>query len=343
MTKVLKLVMNSIMKRTPEKIRIGTRGSPLALAQTRMVCEAVHRTHPEISTEVIVIKTSGDWTPQQRDRLLDQDSGGKALFAKEIEEALLAGTIDAAVHSMKDMDSALPEGLAIDHMLPREDPRDALLLTPAFKIKPAGETYILSDLPEGTLIGTASLRRAAFLLRKRPNFEMVPLRGNVQTRIEKVQAGQVEATLLAMAGLNRLHLAHYADIILDPDDMLPSAGQGAVGIETRTDHEEISAIFSHISCYNTILCVKAERKAVQALQGSCRAPIGAYAMDKNGHLHLRVHVASPNGALFFSDEGTAKVTTVEEAETLGSKIGNRMRTCLPEGLFSGPFPSQFGG
>ncbi len=287
---------------------------------------------------MIVIKTSGDWIPEQGETLLNDHERGKALFAKEIEEALLEKRIDSAVHSMKDMDSGLPAGLVIDHMLPREDPRDCLLFSPALKRHKGQAPFTLADLPHGSLVGTASIRRAAFLLRMRPDLRLTPLRGNVQTRLDKLQAGQIDATLLALAGLRRLALVHHADCLLEPETMLPSAGQGAIGIEIREGEQDISAIFGHISCIKTALCVKAERKAVQALGGSCRAPIGAYAAFEGEELHLQVHVASAQGTFFAADDIKGSARTFGQAEDLGETLGTRLRTRLPEGIFAEPFP-----
>ena len=213
------------MAETP-RLRLGTRGSPLALAQANEVRARLAAVHPELSeqaaVEIVVITTTGD---QVQDRTL-AEIGGKGLFTKEIEEALLAGRIDAAVHSMKDVPTWLPEGLEISTILPREDPRDAIFSA-------GGQD--LAGLPAGSVVGTASLRRQAQVLLARPDLKVVPLRGNVETRLRKLAEGQVDATLLAMAGLKRLGKAGEVSAVLAPEDMLPAVAQGAIGLEIRAD------------------------------------------------------------------------------------------------------------
>ncbi len=323
------------MKRT---IRIGTRGSALALTQTRTVCASVEDAHEDVACEIVVIKTSGDWTPSDGEVRLSEVDGGKGLFAKEIEQALLRGDIDAAVHSMKDMDSQLPQGLVIHHMLPREDARDALLFANEINVlaNDAQFNNPLDILPVGAVIGTASVRRAAMILSKRPDVKIVPFRGNVRTRIQKLRGEidydleeKVDCTLLAIAGLNRLGIAHEADAILSVDDMLPSAGQGAVGVEILENNNDIIAVFSHISCEKTVFCVKAEREALRIFDGSCHTPIGAYATLHDGQMHLRVCVCSLDGAQSFYDEEIASVTNVETALAIGRIVGERLKMIIP--------------
>lgn len=301
-------------------LRIGTRGSKLALIQTGMVAEAVKARHPGISIEIVEIKTSGDWKPADGETRLAESEGGKGLFAREIEQALLAGDVDCGVHSMKDMASFLPEGLVIDHMLPREDARDAFL---------GNDHKCLADLPQGATVGSSSLRRQAFILAKRPDLKVVPLRGNVPTRIEKLRNGQVDATVLAYAGLKRLGLEGEADCVIGPEDMLPAAGQGAVGIETRIGDAATRALFDALHCRDTGLRVTAERAALQVLNGSCRTPIGAYAEIEGARMRLAVVVASEDGTQFFREEiaGDAAV-----AEALGRRAGEALRTRVPEEL-----------
>lgn len=305
-------------------LKIGTRGSPLALAQVEMVREALAASCPEVEVEVVVIQTSGDWKPADGEVALPDDAGGKALFAKEIEEALLAGKIDAAVHSMKDMDSDLPKGLVIEHMLLREDVRDALLFHDSLSD--------ISQLKDGAFVGTVSVRRGAFLRKMRPGLEIVPFRGNVQTRIDKLRSGQVDATLLAVAGLKRLGLLDEISEVLDVDVMLPAAGQGAVGIEVREDDVNTLAKFSCISDLNTVLCVKAERAVLRALDGSCHSPIGAFAVFGERGMHVRVCVVSPDGQRDFYDEAHGVVETVDEAEVLGRGLGMRLKKRIPAGI-----------
>ncbi len=214
-----------------KKIVIGTRGSELAMTQTNMVCDALREAWPDLEIEVKEILTSGDWRISDGEVRLATADGGKGQFATEIEVFLTLNEIDIAVHSMKDMDSNLPDGLVIDHMLPREDARDTLLFADRDAV------CAIEDLPAGTVVGTASVRRQAFMLSLNPALRVVPLRGNVGTRIEKVRRGDVDVTLLATAGLNRLGIAGEADVILNEDVMLPAAGQGAVGIEMRAGDE----------------------------------------------------------------------------------------------------------
>jgi len=341
-------------------LKIGSRGSPLALKQVEMVQEALAEVSPALETEVVIIETSGDWKPSDGEVLLSEADGGKAQFAKEIEEALLAGEVDCAVHSIKDMDSFLPDGLVIDHMLPREDARDCLLFSsdladnsrldsgeredPGFRrddicvgedpaVEPQDDSLgRLSAIPDGAVAGTASVRRAAFLLAKRPDLKIEPFRGNVQTRIGKLRVGQVDVTMLAAAGLKRLGIFDEADAVLSVDEMLPAAAQGAIGIELRAGDEELANVFSQISHEKTVLCVKAERAVLKALDGNCHSPIGAYAVLESETMWIRVCVASVDGGQVFEDEIRGSVGTVEEAQLLGEEIGARMKLVIPEGI-----------
>jgi hydroxymethylbilane synthase len=314
------------MKDRITAIKIGTRGSPLALKQTQMVCEALACAFPDLKVETRIIKTSGDWRPEEGERRLLEAEGGKGLFAKEIEEELLAGTIDAAVHSMKDMPTFLPKGLVIRHMLPREDVRDALLCQDR-------GLRGLADLPHGAVVGTASVRRQAFLLSQRPDLKIVPLRGNVQTRIEKLRSGQVDATLLAVAGLKRLGLENEIDVALEPQEMLPAAGQGAVGIEIKENNTNILAIFDQIIHAPTYLCVTAERALLGVLDGSCHTPIGAYAvLDGQGHMILHGSVASLDGREIYRDHVSGIIQSAQDAEMLGQTLGQRLKDKVPEAL-----------
>ncbi|GJL86164.1 MAG: porphobilinogen deaminase [Micavibrio sp.] len=303
-----------------KKIKIGSRGSPLALKQVEMVKAALG---PEVETETVIIKTSGDWNPADGEVALPDHEGGKALFAKEIEEALLADEIDVAVHSMKDMDSTLPEGLIIPCMLPREDPRDALITR-------TGAT--LDDLPEDAVVGTTSPRRKAFLLARKRSLKIVPFRGNVGTRLEKLKSADVDATVLAVAGLKRLGLAGEITQILDKKDMIPAAGQGAIGLELKAKNEQLIAKFSQINCLNTNICVNAERSFIQEIGGSCHTPVGAHAILENNKVFLQVMLASEDGNKFWSDEICGEASTSEEAIQLGKKLGESLKSRLPEGV-----------
>ncbi|MFN0219352.1 MAG: hydroxymethylbilane synthase [Hyphomicrobium sp.] len=266
------------------KIRIGTRGSPLALAQAHEVRDRLKSAH-DLSDEAIsitIIKTTGD---QILDRPL-AEIGGKGLFTKEIEDALLAHEIDVAVHSMKDMQTALPDGLAIGAVLPREDVRDAFI-----SLRHAS----LAEIPAGAVVGTSSLRRQAQLLHKRPDLTVVGFRGNVQTRLRKLQDGVAEATFLAVAGLKRLGLADRITAPVPIDQMLPAVAQGAIGLEIRAGDAETAEWIAPLNDAATALAVTAERAFLARLEGSCRTPIAGYAHLEAGKLVFRGQVLSPDG------------------------------------------------
>ena len=291
-------------------LRIGTRGSRLALAQTNMVRDLLAATHSHLApAEITVIKTTGD---QVRDRPL-ADIGGKGLFTKEIEEALLAGRIDLAVHSMKDMPTVLPAGLVVDCLLPREDPRDALF---------AGAAASIADLPDGAVVGTASLRRAAQLLARRPDLKVVPFRGNVDTRLDKLAAGAVDATLLAVAGLKRLGMADRMGAILEPEEMLPAVAQGAVGIECRADDARTRGLLVPLNHGDTALRVAAERALLRVLDGNCRTPIAALAELADGVLRLRGLLARPDGSQMVTVERRGEPSL---AAALGRDAGAELK------------------
>jgi len=264
-------------------IRIGTRKSPLALAQAEEVSNRLRAAWPELETELVKITTSGD-------RFIDRplaDIGGKGLFTKEIEEALLAGDIDIAVHSMKDMPTLLPDGLTIGCMMEREDPRDMLI---------ADDVRSLADLPKAARIGTSSLRRAAQLLMLRPDLVIVPFRGNVETRIEKLKAGKAGATMLAVAGLNRLGIMDAPGFVLDIHECLPAVAQGAVGIECREHDAEILGLLEPLNDPATAIAVSCERAFLKELDGSCRTPIAGYARLNGSEIHFSGLIAKPDGS-----------------------------------------------
>lgn len=310
-----------------KKIRLGTRGSPLALRQTSMVREALLTADPSLDIEVVVVLTSGDWKPAHGEVPLKADAGGKALFAKEIQERLLVGEIDAAIHSMKDMESFMLDDLVIPWMLPREDPRDALIVTDG-----NAKNVSLDDLPHAAKVGTTSLRRQAFLLAKRPDLQIQPLRGNVQTRIDKIRAGQVDASFLAIAGLKRLGLEHEVAGVLSVDDMLPAAAQGAVGIEVRKDRMTELSVFDQINCINTNICVTAERSVLRALEGSCHTPAGAYAQIINDQIYLKGCVIMPDGSdVFFAEEKNIDCT-LEAVKEAGVRVGLSIKERVPAGV-----------
>jgi len=287
------------------KIRIGTRGSPLALAQARQVQARLAAAHGpgEDAYELVVIKTTGD---KITDRPLAEE-GGKGLFTKEIEEALIAGEIDLAVHSMKDMPTVLPRGLAIGATLEREDPRDAFI-----SVKYAS----LADVPAGATVGTSSLRRQAQVLHRRPDLKVVPFRGNVETRLKKLDEGLADATFLACAGLNRLGLARHIKAPMDTDVMLPAVAQGAIGIEIRSDDLDTARLVAPLNDAATALCVAAERAFLAKLDGSCRTPIAGLAELRGGMLHFRGEILTPDGA---QSHATARNGPPQTALRLGEE------------------------
>ncbi|MBP2301722.1 hydroxymethylbilane synthase [Azospirillum picis] len=309
---------------TTHPLRIGTRGSPLALAQAHETRDRLIAAHPHLAApgaiEIVVFKTTGD-------RILDRtlaEAGGKGLFTKELEEALFDGRADLAVHSMKDVPTALPDGLEIATLLPREDPRDAF-----FARTGSG----LADLPPGAVVGTAGLRRQAQVLELRPDLTVVPLRGNVQTRLSKLDAGEVDATLLALAGLRRLGLTDRITAVLEPETMLPAVAQGAIGIEIRSADDATRALLAPLNCDETMVRVTAERALLAALDGSCRTPIAALATLDGDALHLRAKVLSHDGRSIFRTERRG---TAAEAESLGTDAGEEIRALLPPGFFTAP-------
>jgi hydroxymethylbilane synthase len=303
-----------------EKLCIGTRGSPLAIIQAEAVGGLLEAAFPGLAVEYIIVRTSGD---RIQDRPL-ADVGGKGLFTKEIEQDLFAGNIDLAVHSMKDMETVLPEGLCIAAMLPREDPRDVLL---------AGAGQTLDTLPAAARVGTSSVRRQAQILHRRPDLTVVPFRGNVQTRLRKLEAGEADATLLAAAGLKRLGTMEIVNQVLDPDEILPAAGQGAIGIETRAADEDVVSMLSAIDHPDTTLRVSAERAVLAALDGSCRTPIGALAdLDASGGAaYLRALVARPDGSEMHHGE---RRCSRGDAIAAASELGAELRAAMGEAFFS---------
>ena len=305
--------MASSQSDSNKALRIGTRGSPLALAQAHEARTRLIAAHPALGApgaiEIHVIKTTGD---KVQDRPLSE-VGGKGLFTKEIEEALLAGEIDLAVHSMKDMPTWLPEGLVIECLLPREDARDVLIATQGNSI---------ATLPRGAVVGSASLRRAAQVKALRPDLAIVPLRGNVETRIAKVQRGDATATLLALAGLKRLRKEAMATAILSTDEILPAVAQGAIGLETRVDDDRIKALLAPLNDPETQMRVNAERACLAVLEGSCRTPIAAFAELSGDALRLRALIALPDGSKVHRQEATA---SARNANDLGEEIGRKLK------------------
>lgn len=294
-----------------KKTRIGTRGSALALAQaheTRARLSAVTG-RGEDEFEIVVIKTSGD---QILDRPLSE-VGGKGLFTKEIEEALLDGSIDLAVHSSKDMPTVLPEGLFISAFLPREDVRDAW-------ISPKAKS--LADLPAGAKVGTSSLRRRAMVKRLRPDLEVVEFRGNVQTRLKKLADGVADATLLANAGLRRLGLDAEITSLIATEDFLPAVGQGAICIESRVGDEATTAMLALIHHEETAVALTLERAFLRELDGSCRTPIAGLARVEGGTVHFEGLILRPDGS---EAHAITRSGPLAEAETIGRDAGRVLK------------------
>lgn len=303
-----------------EKLVIGTRGSPLALWQAEKVRSELALIG--YKSELKVIKTTGDWSPDVGEVALSN----KACFATEIENALLNGDIDLGVHSMKDMEVTLPERLCIPFMLPRADVRDAFLSRAA---------QSLGDLPIGAIVGTVSPRRAAFALNMRPDLKIVPFRGNVQTRIEKMVSGQVDATFLAVAGLDRLGMSDQITSVVDLEYMLPSVGQGAIGIEIREDDRQRLSFIESFSCQRTVLCVECERGVLRALSGSCHSAVGVLAeFPDHDEMTLRVKVLSHDGKGIWMAFESARVGSVDEAVEFGLRVGHALKHDVPEGVLS---------
>lgn len=273
------------MPRPPHPFKIGTRGSPLALWQAHAVRGALMAAFdlPEAAFEVVIIKVLGD---QILDRAL-KDIGGKGLFTREIEDALAVGDIDIAVHSMKDMPTVQPEGLILDCYLPRADVRDAFVSV---------EFGALMDLPQGAVVGTSSLRRRAQLLARRPDLKLVEFRGNVQTRMQKLNDGVAQATFLAMAGLVRLGMAHLARGPIAPSDMLPAVAQGAIGIERRLKDARTAAMLAAIHHAPTGRQLAAERAFLARLDGGCNTPIAGLAVLEGDQIWLRGEILRPDGS-----------------------------------------------
>lgn len=301
-------------------LKIGTRGSPLALWQAHEVrrCLMLAFDLPEAAFEIVVIKVTGD---QILDKAL-KDIGGKGLFTREIEEALLDGGIDVAVHSMKDMPTVQPDGLLLDCYLPREDVRDAFVSPGVAR---------LADLPEGALVGSSSLRRRAQLRLKRPDLRLVEFRGNVQTRMKKLEDGVAVATFLAMAGLNRLGMAHVARSAIQPEEMLPAVAQGAIGVERRSADDRVAALLAAIHDRDTGLRLAAERAFLRRLDGSCETPIAGLAEIEGGTIRLRGEILRPDGSEAIAGERRGLVS---DAAGLGEDLADELLRRAPADFFS---------
>ena len=300
-------------------LRIGTRGSPLALAQARMVAArlAAAMQVEESAIELVIIRTTGDAI---QDRPL-AEVGGKGLFTKEIEEALLSGRVDVAVHSSKDMPTFSQPGLMLAACLEREDPRDVFI---------SHSAPSLALLPQGATLGTASLRRQAIAKRLRPDLNVVPLRGNVETRLRKLEAGEVDATMLALAGLRRLGLTQHATAVMSVDEFLPAVGQGAIGIEARendTRTREALALIDHADTSTAVAC---ERAFLAALDGSCKTPIAGHATIDGDTVQFRGLIARPDGAAAHDIAGTGHRG---DAAAIGADAGRALKHRAGPGFF----------
>ena len=292
-------------------LRLGTRGSPLALAQAHETQHLLTKAHPELAEaiEIVTIQTTGDMI---QDRALSA-IGGKGLFTKEIEDGLLDGSIDLAVHSMKDVPTILPEGLEISAVLQREDPRDAFF---------SNSAPSLTALPAGARVGSASLRRQAQIKALRPDLEVVTFRGSVQTRLRKLAEGQVAATLLAVAGLNRLGQRDLVTAVLETDDILPAPAQGAIGLEMHKDNARVRGLVAAIHHDLTARRISAERACLAELDGSCRTPIAALATVEGDRLYLKSLLASPDGSQVFRAEGHGPIS---DAVAMGQDAGRTLK------------------
>lgn len=293
------------------RIKIGTRGSPLALAQAHETRDRLVAAHgmDAADIEIIAISTTGD---QVKDRPL-AEIGGKGLFTKEIEDALMAGQIHLAVHSMKDMPAVLPPGLIIAAILPREDARDAFMSLTAAS---------LDDLQQGAVLGSSSVRRTAQVLRLRPDLTSVQFRGNVQTRLRKLSEGVADATFLACAGLNRLGLADKITMAMPVDLMLPAIAQGAIGIEIREDDDVTRALLAKINHSESATAIACERAFLQTLDGSCRTPLAGHATLTGDRLNFRGHALTLDGVHCFE---TTRVGSIGDAAEMGRDAGAEVK------------------
>jgi hydroxymethylbilane synthase len=311
-------------------LRVGTRRSPLALVQTRAFLDVLVRFCPVLRQmdvfEEHAIQTTGDAVQSRR----LAEIGGKGLFAKEIHEALADGRIDFAVHSLKDLETALPDGIVLACALKREDARDAIILGEGCGAPDPEDPY--AALPRGAVIGTDSVRRQAQLLHARPDLRAASMRGNVERRLAKLAAGDCAATLLALAGLRRLGLEARASVVLEPETMVPSAGQGIVGVTVREDDVELREMLAAIEDPEAKAVATAERALLGALDGSCRTPIGGYArLLPGGRLHLTGLVARADGSFLLKRDSQGAAS---DARRLGAELGDSLRADSPSDIFA---------
>lgn len=292
------------------KIIVGSRGSDLALTQTNMVIREIEEKNPGVKCEVKIIKTKGDTI---YDKPIDQ-IGGKEIFTKEIEHELLAGRVDMAIHSMKDMPGELPQGLKLSYTPKREDPRDVLVLKEGYGS--------LDDIPQGGIIGTGSKRRKFQLLKMRPDLKIVGIRGNIQTRIDKIESENLDGTLLAAAGINRLDIDLSGRMqYLGVEEFLPSPTQGILAIEIREDDKKIEEVIEKISHPETEIQARAEREFLKAVGGSCTVPVAAYSTIEGDKIYLEGFLGSVNGDILLREKMTGKI---DDQDNIGKKLGEKM-------------------
>ncbi len=300
--------MKQLIDMAARTLRIATRKSPLALWQANFVKDRLEALHPDLQVELVPMSTQGD-------KILDTPLakvGGKGLFVKELETAMLEGRADIAVHSMKDVPVEFPDGLGLHTICEREDPRDAFV---------SNHFNQIGELPQGAVVGTSSLRRQCQLRAARPDLVIRDLRGNVNTRLAKLDAGDYDAIILAAAGLKRLEMAHRIAAFIEPEQSLPANGQGAVGIECRLDDHELHALLAPLEHPETRIRVLTERAMNRALQGGCQVPIGAYALVQGEEVWLRGLVGSPDGSRVIRDEIRGPLA---EGEALGHTLAQRL-------------------
>jgi len=304
-------------------LRIGTRGSPLAMAQAfetrKRLQEQFEEMNEDGAIEICVMKTQGDM-------ILDKslmELGGKGLFTKELDVALLGDEVDICVHSMKDVPTWLPEGTVLPCNFPREDTNDAF-------ITKDNKYTSISELPDGSVIGTASLRRQAQILAQNPTLKCVNFRGNVQTRLRKLNDGVVDATLLAIAGLKRMDMDKYATAVLDWDEMLPAVAQGAIGVQCRADDERALKYINALNDMDTHVCVNCERAFLEALDGNCKTPIAGQARIIDGKIKFRGLIAMPDGSQKFTIESEGEI---EDAVKIGKEAGEKLKADAGDKFF----------
>lgn len=299
-------------------LKIGTRGSPLALAQAYETRDKLLAIHPDLECEIVEFKTTGD-------KILDRplsEVGGKGLFTKELDDALADGRADISVHSMKDLETQIPSDQQLGAVLPREDVRDAFICN---KVKTLGE------LPAGSVVGTSSLRRQAQILGKYPTLKVVTFRGNVQTRLRKLEEGQADATLLAVAGLNRLGMEEVIASALEEDDILPAVAQGAIAITLRYDDQETLELLRPLNCEKSAIRTTAERAMLAKLDGSCRTPIAGLAeLNDDGSMRLRGMVCSFDGQRQIAEEISGDQ---KDAKSLGETLGEKIKAQMGANFF----------